>query len=122
MRNAELGTHAPELRLGLDACQRFPRRRLALVDVFPVAVQRLGNAVLAHPGLEQIGRSPGRFLAREAAQRKTGRVIDEVHQTGFRAAAFQPVVVRTVELNQLAEVRFALAPAAMRWALATAAP
>ncbi len=63
-----------------------------------------------------------RFLVRETAQRHTGRVIDEVHQTGFRAAFFQPVVVRTVELNQLAEVRFALAPGAMRLALATAAP
>ena len=112
---------AHKLRLGLDACQRFPRRRLALVDVFPVAVQRLGNAVLTYPGCEQIGRGPGRFLVR-AAQRHTGRVIDEVHQTGFRAAFFQPVVVRTVELNQLAEVRFALAPGAMRLALATAAP
>ena len=40
-------------------------------------------------------------------------------QTGFRAAF---LVVRTVELNQLAEVRFALAPGAMRLALATAAP
>ena len=102
--------------------ERFPRRRLALVDVFPVAVQRLGNAVLTYPGCEQIGRGPGRFLVRETAQRHTGRVIDEVHQTGFRAAFFQPVVVRTVELNQLAEVRFALAPGAMRLALATAAP
>ena len=120
--NAELRAHAAELRLGLDAFQCFPRRRLALVDVFPVAVQRLGNAVLTHPGCEQIGRGPGRFLVRETAQRHTGRVIDEVHQTGFRTAFFQPVVVRTVELNQLAEVRFALAPGAMRLALATAAP
>ncbi len=119
--NAEFGAHASELRLGLDAFERFARRRLALVDVLPVAIQRLRNAVLTHPGLEQIGRRPSRLFAREAAQRPAGRIVDEVHQATFRAASFEPVVVRAVELDQLAEMRFALTPTAVWFALAAAA-
>ena len=98
------------------------RRWLALVDVLPIAVQRLRNAVFQHPSCEQVDRRPGRFLGRETAQPTAGRIVDEVHRTAFGAAAFEPVVVRTVELDQGAEVSGALAPAAVRFSLAAAAP
>ena len=78
--------------------------------------------MLKHPGLEQISRRPGRFLVRETAQRPAGRIVDEVHQTAFRAAPFEPVMMRAVELDQLAAVGFALTTRAVGLALAAAAP
>ena len=73
---------------------------------------------MTHPGFEQIGRRPSRFLARETAQRQTARIVDEVHQATFPPARFEPLVVRTVDLDQLAQVRFTPPPRAMRLALA----
>jgi hypothetical protein len=40
----------------------------------------------------------------------------------YRRASFEPVVVRAVDLDQLAKVRFTLPPRAMRLAFAAAAP
>ena len=60
--DSQLGAHASELRLGLDPRDRLLGRRLALVDVLPIDVERLRDAVRAHPALAPstaVGRASG---------------------------------------------------------------
>ena len=58
----------------------------------------------------------------DALRRVSCCIVDQVHQATFFGSIFEPQMVAAVELQQLAEVRLAFSPAAVRFAFAPAAP
>src|SRR5215470_5364876 len=92
------------------------------IDILPVRVQSLRNAVLLDPASEQVGRRPSRFLLPQVAQDGAGGVVHQIHQTSFWTASLEPSMKTSIQLHQLAAMCLALAPLAIRSALALPTP
>src|SRR5262249_50967077 len=116
--NAQLGAHASKLRQWRPPCLFLRFGRWPHIDILPVRVQSLRNAVLLDPASEQVGRRPSRFLLPQVAQDGAGGVVHQIHQTSFWTASLEPSMKTSIQLHQLAEMCLALAPLAIRSALA----
>src|SRR5262249_62261196 len=117
----QLLTHTSELRERYFAGELF-RLRGPPVHVLPVRVECTGHAVALDPAVEQSSCCPGGLLRGKLGAHRTRGIIHHVHQTGARAAFFQPLMKTAIQLHQFTEMHLALPPLAIRPPLAMPPP
>src|SRR5579872_1802260 len=107
-------THPSKLRYRRLSLQYLLAGGFAHVHIFPIRVQRPRYSILLDPSRQHAHRRPDGFLLSQPAQRRSGSIIHQVHQTAARPAFFQPLVEAAVHLQQFAEMFAAGSPAPMR--------
>ena len=81
----------------------------AHIDTVAVWIQCRGQAVALHIALEDVVGRRGVFRGIEPGQRRGRGVINHHHEHGTRTAAFKPIMLRAIDLDQIASARAALA-------------
>src|SRR6516162_300568 len=99
--------HPAKLRPRYLPSQTLSFRRLPLVDILAIGVQRLRHPILVDPGSQHSHRCPDRLLPSQSAQDGTAGIIHHVHETALGASSFPPSMEAAVQLHQFAKVRLA---------------
>src|SRR6516164_2612724 len=88
--------HPAKLRPRHLPSQTLSFRRLPLVDILPIGVQRLRHPILLDPSSQHSHRCPDRLLPSQSAQDGTGGIIHHVHETALGTSSFQPIMEAAV--------------------------
>ena len=96
--------HAPKLRRRRFSVQALSFRRLPLIDVLPIGIQRSRYPILPDPGSQHSYRCPDRFLLSQPTARRPRGVIHHIHQTSPGSPLLKPRMETAIQLHQVAKV------------------
>jgi hypothetical protein len=94
----------PKLRFGRFPAQALSCRRLPLINVLPIGIQRSRYAIPSDPGSQHSCGRPDRFLFPQATARRPRGVIHHIHQTSPGSPLLKPRMETPIQLHQVADV------------------
>src|SRR5882724_7267432 len=120
--NLQALAHAPKMRRGRFPMQALPFRRLPLINVLPIGIQRSRYPIFPDPASQHSYRRPDRFLLPQPTARRRRGIIHHIHQTSAWSPLLKPRMETPIHLHQVAKVLPPFPALAVRFPSSHAAP